>query len=102
MEMIAGETGAMVGGYGPALDRLTQELMREMRDHKIAVVWMFDESESMKDDQADIKTRIHRVYEELRIVDEKSKNVDLVNAITSFGANVHYQTPKGKTTDKIP
>lgn len=102
MEMIAGETGAMVGGYGPALDRLTQELMREMRDQKIAVVWMFDESESMKDDQADIKSRIHRVYEELRIVDEKSKNVDLVNAITSFGAGVHYQTPRGKATDKIP
>ncbi|MFM8217721.1 MAG: VWA domain-containing protein, partial [Planctomycetaceae bacterium] len=53
-EQISGETGALVEGYGPALDRLTQELARLMRQSKVLVVWLFDESGSMRDDQADL------------------------------------------------
>lgn len=120
---VGGEIGAVVEGYGGALDRMTQELIRMMRSEKLLVVWMFDESESMKDDQQDLKTRFQRVYEELKLVDKdatilaehrrksKDKPQDvLLTAITSFGEKYHIHTPKPTTEpaqivaaiDKIP
>ncbi len=66
---VTGEVGDVVEGYGAALDRLTQELIRLLRNDKLLVVWMFDESESMKDDQQEIRGRLKRVYEELKLVE---------------------------------
>ena len=103
---VTGEVGALVAGYGAALDRLTQELLRLMRTEKVLAIWMFDESASMKDDQEDLKGRLHRVYEELKLVQEdaeklnkrrrvSSKDSDiLLSAVTSFGAGFHVHTPK--------
>lgn len=70
---VTGETGAAVEGYGTALSRITQEIVRHMRETKVLVVWLFDESESMKDDQADIRDQFHKVYEELGIVEKEDK-----------------------------
>lgn len=119
---VTGEIGAIVEGYGAALDRLTQELIRLMRNDKLLVVWLFDESESMKDDQQEIKKRFHRVYEELKLyqrsvvsVEPRGKRESLLDqimltAVTSFGAGVHIHTdrPTGKADrvlkaiDRIP
>lgn len=98
---IAGEVGAVVDGYGPALDRLTQELVRLMRESKVLVVWLLDESESMKDDQADLKDRMHRVYEELKLFDNESKEDVLLTAIVAFGKDVHFMNPRKKPTDDV-
>lgn len=99
---VTGDPGALMQGYGDALDRLSQELLRLLRSEKLLVVWMFDESESMKDDQAQIKTRLKRVYQELRLVEtdvraagsKKKLNDILLTAITSFGEMPHKQTPE--------
>ena len=103
---VTGEVGALVEGYGAALDRLTQELLRLMRTEKILAVWMFDESESMKDDQEELKGRLHRVYEELKLVEADAAKLNrrnpargpnddvLLTAVTSFGASFHVHTPK--------
>jgi len=103
---VTGEVGAVVEGYGAALDRLTAELLRMMRSHKLTVVWLFDESESMKDDQQELQKRIYRVYQELRLVDtnpeaaglgrgnRKSLQDVLETSITSFGATWRVHTPK--------
>jgi hypothetical protein len=99
---VTGEVGALVEGYGAALDRLTQELLRLMRTEKVLAVWMFDESESMKDDQEELKGRLHRVYEELKLVEADAAKLNrrnssddvLLTAITSFGASFHVHTPK--------
>ncbi|MGE5192919.1 MAG: vWA domain-containing protein, partial [Deltaproteobacteria bacterium] len=99
---IAGEVGAVVEGYGPALDRMTQELVRLMRESKVLVVWLFDESESMKDDQEELKGRIHRVYEELKLFDEDVKADVLLSAVVSFGQEVHFMLPRKKPTDDVP
>src|SRR5262245_35935696 len=48
---IKGEPAAVAEGYGAALGRITQEMLRMLREEKLLVVWLFDESESMKDDQ---------------------------------------------------
>lgn len=102
---VTGEVAAVVEGYGPALGRITQELLRMMREEKVLAVWLFDESESMKDDQAIIREQFHKVYEELGIVTEKDSKLRgqqeiLLTAIHSFGKTVHDLTPK--PTANIP
>ena len=67
---IKGEATAVAEGYGAALGRITQEMLRLLRDEKLLVVWLFDESESMKDDQKEISEQFHKVYEELGIMME--------------------------------
>jgi len=108
---IRGSPQRLVRGYGSALDELTQELIRMMRQQKLLVVWLFDESGSMKDDQKEIKQRIGRVFEELKIVDREAENIGIskkirrsrrnnrsllqeimLTSIASFGESYHQQT----------
>ncbi|GAB4138245.1 MAG: VWA domain-containing protein [Planctomycetaceae bacterium] len=63
-----GEATAVVDGYGAALSQITQEIRRLMRNDKLLVVWLFDESESMKDDQKDIAQKFGKIYQELNLV----------------------------------
>ncbi|MFO1040208.1 MAG: vWA domain-containing protein [Planctomycetaceae bacterium] len=96
---VTGEVGRVVEGYGAALGQMTQELVRLMRESKVHVVWMFDESESMKDDQKEIRERFHKVYEELGLVqkhDSKLKASDeiLLTTVVSFGEKVTELTQK--------
>lgn len=99
---VNGEVGAMVEGYGAALSRLTQELIRLMRQRKVMVVWLFDESNSMKDDQQEIAAQFHKVYEELGIQTRQDKVLKqsdevLLSAILSFGKGIHELTAKPTT-----
>ena len=95
-----GEVGAVVDGYGAALHRITQELRRLMRVEKVLVVWLFDESESMKDDQAEIRKNFHKVYEDLGLVERKDAAVRkkggdvLLTAVVGFGSGYHPLTRK--------
>jgi hypothetical protein len=96
---IKGEPGAVAEGYGAALGRITQELLRMLREEKLLVVWLFDESESMKDDQKEIREQFHKVYEELGIAMERDPKArgdkeTLLTAVYSFGENVEAITPK--------
>jgi hypothetical protein len=110
---VTGEVGALVEGYGAALDRLTQELLRLLRTDRVLAVWMFDESGSMKDDQEELKGRLHRVYEELKLVKEDAAKLNrrkttrsqgddaLLTAVTSFGAAFHVHTPKPTSDPRL-
>lgn len=96
---VTGATGEMVEGYGAALSRLTQELIRLMRQQKVLVVWLFDESESMKDDQKELAQKFHKVYEELGIQQKTDKELKksqevLWTSILGFGSKVNTLTPK--------
>ncbi|MCH8828641.1 MAG: VWA domain-containing protein [Planctomycetes bacterium] len=72
---VLGEPTKMVDGYGTALSLMTKELRRLMRTDKLLVVWLFDESESMKDDQQKIAAQFGRVYQELKIVQEQDPDI---------------------------
>ena len=115
MGEVNGEVGAMVEGYGAALSRMTQELIRMMRTEKVMAVWLFDESNSMKDDQAEIAQKFHKIYEELGIQARKDSSLKdrdevLLTSICSFGKSVRELTKKSTTDvkeiraaiDKIP
>ncbi len=104
---VSGEVGAVVEGYGPAMSRITQELIRLMRQQKLLVVWLFDESESMKDDQQEIAQKFHKVYEELGIQQQKDKSLRrstrdaiLETVVFGFGKNLHPLTPKPTSDEK--
>jgi hypothetical protein len=88
-----GQGRAVVENDSTALDRITQEILWMLEKSKVLVVWCFDESESMKDDQKEIRDRIERVYKELGLSD-KSAGDALLTAICSYGADFHAHTPK--------
>lgn len=89
-----GDPRAIVDTYQEAMDRITQEILWMLSKNKVLVVWAFDQSESMKDDQVEIRDRVSRVYTELGLA-TKSDAESLTTAITSFGAGflVHTKRP---------
>jgi von Willebrand factor type A domain len=103
---VTGDVGRVVEGYGAALGQMTQELVRLMRESKVHVVWLFDESDSMKDDQKEIRERFYKVYEELGLVqkhDTKLKMSDeiLLTSVMSFGKGINEHTASMKPTANV-
>jgi len=96
-----GETGA-VG----AIDRLTHELTTAVELEPTLVVWMFDQSGSLKQERNDILERFQRIYEELGVI-KIAKNPEfnnaeekpLLTAVAGFGEQVELLTTK--PTDRI-
>jgi len=96
---VSGEVGRVVEGYGAALGQMTQELVRLMRESKVHVVWLFDESDSMKDDQKEIRERFYKVYEELGLVQKSDTKLKiseeiLLSSVMSFGKGINEHTAK--------
>lgn len=101
---VHGETGAAVEGYGAAMSRLTRELIRLMREQRLLVVWLFDESDSMKNDQKEIRDEFHKVYTELGIAQQEEKRVAkgkefILTAIHSYGKGLNSHT-RNPTADE--
>jgi hypothetical protein len=102
---IVGEVGAMVEGYGAAMGIITQEIVRMMRNEKVTVIWLFDESESMVDDRKEIRENYLRVYDELGIASTQDKDIKrggsdlLLTVVASYGKDIHEHTPR--PTDNI-
>lgn len=96
---VSGEVGARVEGYGVAMHRISQELIRMMRQQPVIVVWLFDASNSLKDDRAEIRDNFHKIYEELGIAAKQAtakgqKYAALETVICSFGGGITEITPR--------
>ncbi len=97
---IAGEVAYETSDVGVALDQLAREILRHLTQHKLTVVWLFDESGSMKDDQKAIRQKFDRVATELKAHTEtgparNKKSSDALNhAIVGFGKDLHYELEK--------
>ena len=123
--LIAGDVTFEAGDVGESLDQIAREILRHLSQHKLTVVWLFDESESMKDDQRAIKDKFDRIVSELKAhsdserataeaaapkkKDQQKYAEPLTHAIVSYGADIHYQLEKpteniqliGKAIDKL-
>ncbi|WP_197442365.1 vWA domain-containing protein [Lignipirellula cremea] len=88
-----GDPHAVVENYDQAFDRITEELLFMLSEQEVLVIWIFDQSESMKDDQQMIRERIETVYAELGVVGE-GRNARLTTAVASFGASYYLHTKK--------
>jgi hypothetical protein len=84
-----GDGRAVVQSYESAMDRLTQEIVWMLEKGPSLVVWAFDQSESMQDDQKEIRQRIEHVYAQLGLLN-KSKDDSLQTAVTSYGDQNRY------------
>ena len=91
---IAGDVTFGTKDIGEALDQLTREIKRHLSKHKLTVVWLFDESESMKDDQKSIRQKFDRVATELKLSNDgstkKKETPPLTHAIVGFGEGIDY------------
>ena len=91
---VPGEPQAVVDGYQQAMDRLTQEILMMLEHGKVMVVWLFDQSESMKDDQKEIRDRFEKVYQELGLASQ-AKGDAMLTSICSYGSTwrMHTEEP---------
>ncbi len=94
---ITGEVGSMVEGYGAAMGIITQEIVRMMREQKVTLIWLFDESGSMEDDRKEIRENYLRVYEELGIATAQDEvlrrgSEPLLTVVASYGKDIHEHT----------
>ncbi len=95
---VKGESGARVAGYGAAMSRMTQELTRMMRKEPVIAVWLFDASNSLKDDRVEIRNNVNKIYDELKIAQSEAKSRNskvspLETMICSFGGDVKELMP---------
>jgi hypothetical protein len=93
---IAGDPLFDVKEIGVALDQLAREILRHLKEHKLTVVWLFDESTSMQDDQKTILQKFDRVSTELKLNVEPNKKTagSLNHAIVGFGQEIDYVLEK--------
>ncbi len=95
--------------YAQAIDRITREIMWMLSKQKVLIIWCFDQSGSMKDDQKEIRGKIERVYAELGLSDKATGDA-LTTAVTSYGEKftVHTKRPTfeleeiRKAIDSVP
>lgn len=99
--LISGDITFEAQGVGEALDQLAREILRHLSQHKLTVVWLFDESESMKDDQRAIREKFDVVATALKANVEPGKKqaAALTHAIVGFGEGIHFDG--GKPTADI-
>src|SRR5205809_4272224 len=86
-----GDPRAPVNNMGEAMDRLTREFLLMMEERKVLVIWLFDESESMKEEQKTVRDKIERVYKELGLI-KSSYSDALSSAVASYGDKLHIHT----------
>ncbi|HPM81356.1 MAG TPA: VWA domain-containing protein [Candidatus Anammoximicrobium sp.] len=86
-----GEPRAIIDNYQQAMDRITQELMWKMDRGPVLVIWAFDQSESMKDDQQEIRDRVHNVYAQLGLLG-RERGDWLTTSIVSYGEGFQTHT----------
>lgn len=104
-----GEAMSTATGYDDAMDAITREILNKLARGKVLVVWLFDQSLSMKDDQKQIRDRIELVYEELGL-SSAVKDDALLTAVNSYGHGyaTHTQRPTNllddirKAIDAVP
>ena len=112
---VVGDVTYEATDVGASLDQIAREILRHLTNHKLTVVWLFDESESMKDDQKAVKQKFDRIINELKLHAEdanpkKKVTEPLTHVVASFGGDMHYILEKptgnieniGKAIDKIP
>jgi hypothetical protein len=93
----AGSVGTS-GAMG-AVDRITHEILLSLDERPTTVVWLFDQSGSLKPQRESIAKRFDQVYEELGIIKASGNEAfkrekPLLTSIASFGATVELLTPK--------
>ena len=90
---VKGEPRDLVGDYQEAMDRIAQEIVWMLDRGPVLAVWIFDQSNSMKDDQREIRDRFENVYDQLGILGTENSDA-LWTAVTSYSSGFRVHTNK--------
>lgn len=82
-----------------AIDRITHEILASLAQRPTLVVWMFDQSGSMRTERAAVLKRFRRIYEELGVIEaadnpafRRHEDKPLLTAVVGFDAEPHRLT----------
>ncbi|MFN0053339.1 MAG: vWA domain-containing protein [Planctomycetales bacterium] len=96
VELPGGSTENMAQGQGGAegaIDRLAWEITQSLRQGKTTVIWLFDQSLSLKERRDAIADRFEIVYRQLESLDEGSKGA-LQTVAATYGEKFSLLTDK--------
>ena len=95
-----------VSGAVGAIDRLTHEILNSVQQQPTLVVWLFDQSGSLRDERARILDRFHGIYDQLGVIEaahipafKQHKDKPLLTAVVEFGQSARILTKE--PTDQI-
>jgi len=89
-----------------AIDLITREILASVEQRPTLVVWLFDQSGSLREERTKILRRFHGIYEQLGIIEaannpafKNERDKPLLTAVVGFGERPVLLTPK--PTDRI-
>ncbi|HWB14010.1 MAG TPA: vWA domain-containing protein [Pirellulales bacterium] len=91
-----GSVGVEVKEVEGAVDRLTEEILTNLEQSRVLVVWLMDASISLVPDRSAVADRLEQIYRELDSSGGASTGA-LTSAVVAFGQQVQEITPP--TTD---
>jgi len=93
--VVKGATGQGDTGAVGAIDRITQEILLSLQERKTLVVWLFDQSYSLKRQREKVIERFNRIYKELGVIEaagdkrfKQHKDKPLLTSVVAFGKNI--------------
>jgi len=93
-------------GATGAIDRITHEIITSLESRQTLVVWLFDQSGSMRAEREMLLKRFERIYDELGAIEAadnpafaRHKDKPLLTAVIGFGAEPRLLTPE--PTDRL-
>jgi hypothetical protein len=95
-------------GAEGAIDRLTHEILASLEQRPTLVVWLFDQSGSLKAERANVLKRFHRIYQELGVIEaadnpafRRHKDKPLLTAVVGFDDEPHMLAEPTDKFDQI-
>ncbi|HEY2253656.1 MAG TPA: vWA domain-containing protein, partial [Planctomycetaceae bacterium] len=99
--VIKGSGSVGTTGTAGAVDRITHEILLSLDERPTLVVWLFDQSGSLKPQRESVAKRFDRVYKELGVIEASGNKAfkekgeqPLLTSIAEFGNKVKLLTPK--------
>lgn len=87
-----GSVGVEVKEVEGAVDRLTEEILTNLEQNRVLVVWLMDASISLIPDRSAVADRLEQIYRELDASGDASAGA-LTSAVVAFGQQMHEITP---------
>lgn len=82
------------GGVESAIDRLTWEVAQSLHQKKTTVIWLFDQSLSLRDRRDAIADRFENVYRQLDSLEEGGEKGSLSSIVATYGEKFNLLTEK--------
>src|SRR5215469_6598051 len=87
-----GSVGVEVKEVEGAVDRLTEEILTNLEQNRVLVVWLMDSSISLVPDRSEVADRLEQIYRELDSSGAASDGA-LTSAVVAFGQQMREIAP---------